>query len=126
MIRKRVPRNLWDYGFQWNTQVIQMTPTQAGVLRGTLPLQDVTGETPDISEYLNFCFNDHVSSKDNYGLGMTAIGRCLGVSKRVGGLMSYWILTQKGTLISRMTVQCLTSLEKETDEVKASGSEFDT
>ena len=40
--------------------------------------------------------------------------------------MSYWILKQKGTVISRATVQRLASLEKETDKVKASVSEFGT
>ena len=126
MIRKRVPRNLWDYGIRWTTQVIQRNSTQSGWLRGICPLKDVTGETPDISDYLDFGLYDHVSYKDNDALEMTDIGRRLGVSHRFGGLISYWILTQKETVISRKTVQRITSLEKETDEVKASVSEFDT
>jgi hypothetical protein len=126
MIRKRVPRKLWDYGVRWTTQVMQRTSTQAGGLRGACPLEDVTGETVDISEYLDFGFYDHVSYKENAGLGMTAIGRWLGVSHRVGGLMSYWILTQTGTVISRTTVQRITNLEKETDETRESIKEFDT
>ncbi len=125
MIRKRVPRKLWDYGVRWTTQVMQRTSTQAGGLRGACPLQAVTGETVDISEYLDFGFYDHVSYKENAGLGATAIGRWLGVSHRVGGLMSYWVLTQTGTVISRTTVQRVTNLEKETDETKASIKEFD-
>ncbi len=125
MIRKRVPRKLWDYGVRWTTQVMQRTSTQAGGLQGACPLQAVTGETVDISEYLDFGFYDHVSYKENAGLGATAIGRWLGVSHRVGGLMSYWVLTQTGTVISRTTVQQVTNLEKETDETKASIKEFD-
>jgi hypothetical protein len=39
--------------------------------------------------------------------------------------VSYWILTIKGTVISRTTVQRVTALEKETDEVKAAVVEFD-
>ncbi len=100
MIRKRVPRRLWDYGIRWTCQIMQRTSTQAGSLRGDCPLQEVTGETVDISEYLDFSFYDHVWYKENAGLGVTLIGRWLGVSHRVGGLMSYWILTQKGTVIS--------------------------
>jgi hypothetical protein len=80
----------------------------------------VTGETVDISEYLDF--TNHVSFKENARLGVTSIG----VSHRVGGLMSYWILTIKGTVISRTTVQRVTALEKETDEVKAAVVEFDS
>jgi hypothetical protein len=53
------------------------------------------GEIVNISEYLDFGFYDHVSFKENAGLEVTSIGRWLGVSHRVGGLMSYWILTIK-------------------------------
>ena len=60
--------------------------------------------TPGIPEYLDFGFYDHVYYKENAGLGMTAIGSWLVVSHRVGGLVSYWILTQKGTVISITTV----------------------
>ena len=56
-------------------------------------MKDVTGETPNISEYLYFGFYDHVSYKENSGIAMMAIGRWLGVYHKVLGLMSYWILT---------------------------------
>ena len=99
MLRKRVPRKIWDYGVQWNTQFMQRTSTQAYGLRVTFPFRDMTSETPDISEYLVFGFYDYVSYKDNSGLGMTAIKRGLEVSHRVGVLISYWILTQKVTVV---------------------------
>ena len=57
---------------------------------------------------------------------MTAIVMWLGVSHRFGGLVSYWILTQKVTVILRTTVQLVTILEKDTDEIKSSVNEFDT
>jgi hypothetical protein len=79
---------------------MQRTSTQAGGLRGACPLQDVTGKTPDISEYLDFGFYDHVIYKENAGLGATAIGRWLGVSHQVGGLMSFWVLTQGASNLS--------------------------
>jgi hypothetical protein len=61
----------------------------------------VTGETVDISEYLDFGFYDHVSFKKNAGLGVTSIGRWLGVSHRVGGLVSYWVLEWQYALVGR-------------------------
>jgi hypothetical protein len=125
MIRMRVPRRLWDYGMRWTTQVMQRTSTQAGGLRGASPLEDVTGETPDTSEHLDFGFYNHVSYKENAGLGATAIRRWLGVSHRVGGLMSHWVLTQNATVTSPTTVQRVTNLEKETDKMKAGIKEFD-
>ena len=59
--------------------------TQSFGLGGTCPLQYMTGETPDISEYLDFGFYDYVFYKENDGLGMRAIRRWLGVSHRVDG-----------------------------------------
>jgi hypothetical protein len=126
VMRKRVPRRLWDYGVRWSTQVMQRASVEAGGLPGACPLEAVTGETTDVSECLDFGFYDHVSYKENAGLGMTAVGRLLGVSHRVGGLMSHWMLTQGGAVISRTTVQRITNLEKETDEIKPSIQDYDT
>ena len=57
---------------------------------------------------------------------MTAIGSWIGFSHSVSRFMSYWILTQKGMVISRTTVQHLTFLETDIDKFKASVSEFGT
>lgn len=88
-------------------------------------MEQVTGETPDISEYLDFGFYDWVWYKDNAGVGENSWGRWLGVSHRVGNLMSYWILTPAGRVVSRTTVQRITNLEQGTDEVKQRMKEFD-
>jgi hypothetical protein len=40
--------------------------------------------------------------------------------------MPYWILSIRGTVFSCTTVQIITNLEKETDEVKAAVDEFDS
>ena len=87
---------------------MQRNSIQEGGLRGTFSLQHMMVEIPDIVEYLDFSFYYHVSYKDNAGLGMTDIGRWIGLSHKVGGLMPYYILTQKGTVISRTTIQRLT------------------
>jgi hypothetical protein len=82
------------------------------------PLEEITGETHDISEYLDFSFYDWVWYKDNAGVGDNSCGQWLGVSHRIGSLMSYWILPKSGKVISRTTVQRMTSSEMETTEVK--------
>jgi hypothetical protein len=102
------------------------TSTQAGGLQGTCPLEELTGETVDTLQCLDFGFYDHVLHKENAGLGMTASGRWLGASHGVGELMSCWVLMlQTGTVISQTTVQGITNLEKETNEIKASINEFE-
>jgi hypothetical protein len=96
---------------------MSLTSNSSFHLDGRTPLEQVTGETPDISEYLDFGFYDWVWYKDNAGLGENCIGRWLGVAHRVGNLMSYWILTEKGRVIARTTVQRVTNLELSTTEV---------
>ena len=127
MIQKQVPEPFWDYGMRWVSDTSSMTYTTAGCLNdGTIPITDVSGETTDISEYLDFGFYDPVWYKDNAGLSPQQPGRWLGVSSRTGRLMCYHILTQKGTVISRSTVQRVTNLEQQTARVIDIYNKFDT
>ena len=54
------------------------------------------------------------------------MGHWLGVSHRVGSLMSYWVLTQKGNIISGTTVSQVTNLEMQIDSTKSRLQQFDT
>ena len=124
MVRKRVPKELWDYGMRWVSETMALTYTTAGSLRGQVPLTNVTGETADISEYLDFGFYDEIWYKDNAGASKFEPGRWLGVSERTGRLMCYHILTQTGSVVSRSTVQRVTELEKSTADVKETFDQF--
>ena len=55
----------------------------------------------------------------NAGLGEVALGRWIGVSHRVGQLMSYWVLPESGIPVSVTTVQRVTNAEVSTDEMKS-------
>ena len=68
-------------------------------------MEQIMGETPDISEYFDFGFYDWVWYKVNTGLGDNCIGCWLGVAHRVGNLMSYWILTE-----ARWVIACTTMM----------------
>jgi hypothetical protein len=124
MTKRRVPKRLWDYGIVWVCEIMSLTANSSFALEGRTPVEQVTGETPDISEYLDFGFYDWVWYKDNAGVGDNMCGRWLGVSHRVGNLMSYWILTIAGRVISRTTVQRITNLEGGTDEVRERCKEY--
>ena len=126
MIRKRVPTRLWDYGMRWVTDVMSITHTSAGDLNGCIPLSRVTGETVDISEFLDFGFYDRVWYKDNCGLGPQRPGRWLGVAERQGNLMCYHVLNENGNVVSRSSVQRVTQLELQTTEYTDLFNEFDT
>ena len=60
MIRNRVPIRLWDYGMRWVCETMQITSTKSGGLAGFTLIESVTGETEDISEYMDFGFYDQV------------------------------------------------------------------
>ena len=56
MVRRRVPRPLWDYGVIWCSEIMSLTHSSAGPLDSGIPRERITGETEDISEYLDFGF----------------------------------------------------------------------
>jgi hypothetical protein len=90
---------------------VQRTTSSSRYANGRTPIEIITGETPDLSEYLDFGFYDWVFFKENIGMGVVALGRFLGVSHRVGNLMSYWILPVTGHIVSRTSVLRVTNLE---------------
>ena len=116
MVKKKVPKRLWDYGLRWVCEIQNRTSNTARGLDGRCPLERMTGESVDISEYLDFGFYDWIWFKENAGLGETKLGRWLGVSHKVGTLMSFWVLTQNGKVLSRTIVQRVTNLESQTSE----------
>ena len=60
MIQNRVPDRLWDYGLRWVSKTSNLTYSIARGLTGHIRLTQVTEETVDISEYLNFEFYNQV------------------------------------------------------------------
>ena len=125
MLKKKVPPRLWDYGFVWVCETENLCASFSKYAEGRTPLEIITGETPDISEYLDFEFYDWVTFRSNAGLGEVQLGRWLGVSHRVGRLMSYWILPSSAIPISATTVQRLTNDERCTDEMKRRMNEYE-
>jgi hypothetical protein len=126
MVQRNVPQRLWDYGLQWVCDIQNRTSNSSRGLEGRCPLERITGETVDISEYLDFGFYDWVWYRENAGLGETKIGRWLGVSHRIGTLMSFWVLTSTGKVVSRTTVQRVTNLETKVGENEALMTSFTT
>ena len=60
MIRKQIPEQFWDYGLRWISEISSQTYSTAGSMHGHIPIAMVTGETPDISEYIDFGFYDEI------------------------------------------------------------------
>jgi hypothetical protein len=93
----QIPWRLWDYGLVYITEV------QSLLARGQLQrsgLELISGQTPNISEWLDFDFNDRVwywdQKKMDMGEEQARVGRWLGIAHRIGSDMTYWILTEAG------------------------------
>jgi len=125
MFKKRVPKQLWDYGFRWVCETMQRTYLRQNRIDGGVPLQKVLGEAVDISEYLDFGFYDRVWYRENAGLGEEKLGRWLGVAHHVGAHMCYWVMAENGSVLPRSTVWRVTNLESETDENVARFKRYD-
>ena len=126
MMKYDVPRRLYDFALSWVCEIGNITASFSKYANGRTPLEIITGETPDISEYLDFNFYDWVVFRQNAGMGETEIGRWLGVSHKIGQLMSYWVLPESGIPISVTTIQRMTHLEKQTIAYKKTNERIRT
>jgi hypothetical protein len=90
----------------------------------------VTGQTPDISEWIDFEFYDRVWFYDQKKMEMDDTGRklarWLGVAHRVGSDLCYWLLLPSGKVIARTTVQHVTREDILNDDVRRQVEAFDS
>ena len=124
IFRTNCPRALWNYGLPHFAKLMQLTATNAADLNGRTPLERVTGETPDISQYLDFGWYDWVWYKENAGLDVPRLGRFLGIADSYSNIMTYHVLPASGIPVAAGTVQRVTYVEQQTDSVRQRMSEF--
>ena len=89
MKKMGVHRRLWDFCFIWICETGNRSVSSSHYAKGRTPIEHIMGETPDISEYLDFGFYDWVLYNNDAGIGESQLGRWLGVSHKIGQLMSY-------------------------------------
>ena len=101
MIRKHTPLQLWDFVMKheikllnriWNPQTCRT------------PEEEITGNTSDISEYLNFGFYNHIWYW-NVNEKSARVGHWLDVATIRGKYMCYWILPHSGVPVVCSTFQ---------------------
>ena len=103
---------VWDFLIAYVCERGNVIANGSGYAKGRTPIEGITGNTPDISEYLDFSFYDLVTYKSDPGVHSASIGRWMGVSHRIGPEMAYWILPESGQPISYTTVQRITNFKK--------------
>jgi len=121
MVQHDVLKCLWDFAYKYETEILNRV-WQPKLDR--TPEENVFGETPNISEYLDFGFYNwvwywNVSDKT------ARVGWWLGVSKNKGEHLSYWILPVSGLPIVSSTVQAMIKEEIRDPNVYNLLAEFD-
>ena len=100
MASQNVPSRLWDYGLVYEAETLSQM-SRAGSDRTGYEI--LTGEMPNIMEWLDFSFYDliwyHVSSYDTT-TQPHRLGRWLGISHHVGSALCYLVLTQSAQVMS--------------------------
>ena len=99
-------------------------------LQGRTGYEEVTGKTPDISEYCDFDFYDlvwyHSGVHPSISDDNREMGRRLGVSHRIGSDMCYWVITESGKVIAETTVQHVTRDDLLDPEIVSQVEKFTT
>ena len=118
MLNKHIPQRLWDYVIHWICEIMSRTVNSRFDTNSKTPYSIVVGETPDISEYVDFALWDWVHVIEGDGLSEATLAKFLGVSHSIGNAMSYFILKSNGQVLTRSTVQPITNIEMNTDSFK--------
>jgi hypothetical protein len=95
---------------------------------GRTGVEEITGDSPDISEWLDFDFYDLVWYWDAPHLALMEdnpkLGRWLGVAHRVGSDMCYWVINENGNVLARTTVQHVPDIDLRTDMIRNKAEAF--
>jgi hypothetical protein len=127
MTRSQTPLPLWDFCCQYVVELQNRIACPLSQLHGRTPYEVLTGNTPDISEFLEFrwfqpiwYYEPSVFPEQN-----RLMARWLGVAQRVGQAMCFWLLPSSGAPIARTTIQAIAEEELSRDETKQMIDAFD-
>jgi len=112
MNRHRCPEALWCFGMEYTSGLRERIARPR--LGDRSPLEKLTGETPDISEYTEFDFYEFVIYYDpndsgEDGNAQRKLARWLGPAKSVGQALCYYLLKANGRFVARSTVRPITT-----------------
>jgi hypothetical protein len=128
MSRTRSPKRLWDFCAIYAVELRNRLALPLYGLHGRTPYELLTGNTPDISEYLEYEWYQPIwiFNPGAFPEQRRIIGRWLGVAHRVGQAMCFWVLPPSGIPIARTTIQAISKDELATREVMEQIYDFDT
>jgi len=104
MFKKRCPRRVWDFGLVHEGEILSRLSRGRD---GRTGMEEITGQTTDISDWLDFEFYDTVWVLNRTSMKMDTVdderlpAKWLGVLHQVGSDLSYWLLFGSGNFVSR-------------------------
>jgi hypothetical protein len=120
------PNEFWCYAMEWAAKVRSCTAHDSIVLGSRTPEECITGVTPDISELIHFSWLQWIWYKEptTFPEADVRLGKWMGVANDVGQAMTYWVLTDKKTIIARSSVAPLSDLDYRNPSIKNQLDEF--
>ena len=128
MVRQRVPRKLWDHCLELVGYIRSCTALDTFELDGQVPETIVSGQTADISPFVEHAFYDWVYFLDTsikFPNDKMVLGRWLGPAHNIGPAMTAKILKSNGEVLYRSTYRGLTTTELQSDNEKQKRELFD-
>jgi hypothetical protein len=127
MSSTKTPPHLWDLCTSYVAELRCLTAQPLYSLHGRTPFELITGNTPDISEYISHSWYDPVWYYDSTSFPDPTrhLGRWIGVAHNIGQAMCFWVLSSSGTPIARSTIQPISEAELRSNVVQKAISDFD-
>jgi len=96
-------------------------------LHGRTPYEIISGNTPDISEFLEYEWYQPVwyYEPSTFPEQEKHLARWIGIAHRVGQAMCYWLLPKSGIPIARTTIQAISEMELSQDNIKEQLKDYD-
>ena len=125
MHKYRTPEPFWCFALTYVCKIRQVTSRP--VLQYRTPVEILTGDTPDVSEYIHFDFYSWVKYRDPVMSPEEPLqlGKWLGVAQNVGQAMCYYVLKSTGYVITRTTVRPLLTEELTNEAERKARDDFD-
>jgi hypothetical protein len=106
MDRVGCPDMLWLLATKYVVYLLNRTATKS--LEWKTPIEQAFGDTPDISNLLQFSFWELVyyyTPAKGFPSTKEAIGRFVGIAENIGDFMTYFVLTDTGQVLARSQVR---------------------
>ena len=127
MSRTQTPHKLWDFCCTYTTELRNRLARPLPQLHGRTPYEIISGNTPDISEFLEYEWYQPVwyYEPSTFPEQEKHLARWIGIAHRVGQAMCYWLLPKSGIPIARTTIQAISEMELSQDNIKEQLKDYD-